>query len=89
MKTEDTLIACPACTWEPDGGAHWQCHCGQIWNTFLTVGKCPACRFVHKHTQCPACKVFSPHADWYIDLQVDISTLTEEIRALKASCGQG
>jgi hypothetical protein len=58
-------ISCPHCSWEPDGKKRWDCHCGFIWNTFDTFGKCPACGFVHKYTECLFCSVFSKHIDWY------------------------
>jgi hypothetical protein len=65
-------IRCPACAWEPDGGAYWQCHCGHIWDTFETAAKCPACGFQHKDTQCiqsaGGCSKISPHLKWYENL---------------------
>ncbi|MDW7692116.1 hypothetical protein R9C00_14755 [Flammeovirgaceae bacterium SG7u.111] len=67
-ENKEEKIMCPKCTWEPDGGDYWQCHCMHVWNTFNTYGKCPACGHVHKTTQCPACSQLSPHADWYLEL---------------------
>ncbi|UZR94134.1 hypothetical protein [Chondrinema litorale] len=68
MSNTEEKIACPKCTWEPDGKPYWRCHCGCIWNTFDTYGKCPDCGFVHKKTQCISCAQLSPHPDWYLDL---------------------
>lgn len=68
-NNKEEKIMCPKCEWEPDGGAHWMCHCSYVWNTFATYGKCPKCSKVHKQTQCPKCHQQSPHEDWYIDLQ--------------------
>ncbi len=61
------LILCPVCSWKPDGGEYWECSCGNIWDTFQTYGKCPACGKVHLTTQCIACGQTSPHHEWYID----------------------
>ena len=46
-------IECPKCNWEPDGGAHWQCDCGQLWDAFSTTEKCPSCAKIYADTQCP------------------------------------
>lgn len=63
-------VKCPKCEWKPDGGAYWQCSsCHHIWNTFATYGQCPQCKKVYKDTQCIACSQWSPHADWYNDLE--------------------
>lgn len=63
------IIACPVCNWEPDGGTHWQCTCGFIWNTFDTGAKCLKCSKIWKETQCPiipgGCGSWSKHIDWY------------------------
>jgi hypothetical protein len=75
MKIE---IACPKCNWSPDGGKHWQCSCGCVWNTFDTAAKCPKCNKQWKQTQCPSslpanrCGAFSPHIDWYKNLGNEI-----------------
>lgn len=80
---EDLEIACPKCNWEPDGGAHWQCTCGHVWNTFDTAARCPSCRFQWKDTQCidwvGGCGQSSPHLDWYRNLD---ELLREELEAL-------
>jgi len=65
MKEE---IKCPKCSWKADGGAHWICSCGYVWNTFATAGKCPACGKLWTMTQCPTasgCGKYSPHLEWY------------------------
>jgi hypothetical protein len=59
-------IRCPRCGWVPRREDLWSCRCGHIWNTFDTRGVCPACRFAWLQTQCPRCRQWSPHADWYV-----------------------
>lgn len=64
-------IACPKCKWEPDAGSRWVCGpggCGHSWNTFETMGRCPACHKQWKETSCHACLQWSPHLDWYHDV---------------------
>ncbi|MEN7546386.1 hypothetical protein AAG747_00610 [Rapidithrix thailandica] len=79
MAEKEHMIQCPKCEWQPDGGSYWSCECGQVWNTFATYGKCPSCSKVHRQTQCPMCHEWSPHPDWYLDLEVlDISVLEEK-----------
>ncbi len=81
MTEREEKIRCPKCEWEPDGGAHWICNCGHVWNTFATQGQCPRCGKVHKHTCCPKCHKWSPHADWYVDLlgiSLEIEEMLEE-----------
>lgn len=68
MSANEEKIACPKCSWEPDGHAHWTCSCGISWNTFETYGKCPGCGKIWRDTQCPECAKWSPHVDWYVDL---------------------
>jgi hypothetical protein len=89
MKLE---IACPKCDWKPDGGAHWQCDCGHVWDTFSTGGRCPACRKVWQETHCPGyfflgmklsfippggCGKMSPHLDWYRNLDLMVGEALE------------
>ncbi|MBD2722856.1 hypothetical protein [Hymenobacter armeniacus] len=83
MPADSTLeIYCPRCRWAPDGGAHWQCHCGCIWNTFDTTAVCPQCRYRHRDTQCPTypggCGASSPHPDWYHGLDETVAQLVEQ-----------
>jgi hypothetical protein len=71
MKEEsehEEKILCPKCEWEPDGYPYWMCHCGYVWNTFDTYGKCPKCGYIHRNTQCIECGKTSPHPDWYVDI---------------------
>lgn len=76
---QEQKIRCPKCEWEPRQESRWRCTCNHSWNTFDTYGKCPACSKVWKHTACPSCKQWSPHADWYVDLSdIDISIVKEE-----------
>ncbi|WP_210513657.1 hypothetical protein [Hymenobacter terricola] len=78
-------IYCPACQWEPDGGAHWVCDCGCVWNTFDTGGVCPQCRYRWRRTGCPSCTVWSLHVDWYHGLDEEVAELVEA--ALSAPSG--
>lgn len=68
----DIQIACPKCHWEPDGGAHWACTCGCVWNTFDTAATCPNCNKQWTHTACVpnkgGCTSMPPHVDWYRNL---------------------
>ena len=66
-------IRCPKCNWEPDGKPYWKCTCNHRWDTFSTAGRCPSCGKQWKETQCiqyiaSGCGKFSPHLDWYEDL---------------------
>jgi hypothetical protein len=75
----DMEIACPKCSWKPDGKPYWECDCGHVWDTFSTLGRCPACKKVWDETQCPkswpvlnwlvagpsGCGCWSKHLDWY------------------------
>ncbi len=78
-------IRCPKCSWQPDGGKYWHCHCGHTWNVFETIGRCPACHFQHENTQCVphagGCDKHSPHLDWYEGLDKIIEELIEEVFA--------
>lgn len=66
-------ICCPKCSWKPDGGAHWACTCGHVWNTFDTAGQCPACAVQWEVTQCithaGGCGRMSAHLAWYKELE--------------------
>ncbi|RAK68035.1 hypothetical protein [Hymenobacter edaphi] len=61
-------IACPKCDWQPQAGSRWQCTCGHSWNTFDTGGTCPRCLHRWHDTQCLSCAGWSPHLDWYRNL---------------------
>lgn len=58
-------IRCPLCGWQPRKEDRWMCHCGHQWNTFDTGGVCPGCALQWAYTACPACTLWSAHADWY------------------------
>jgi len=79
----DLIIECPKCKWKPDGGKHWQCSCGHTWNTFETAGRCPVCRKQWQDTCCPnlvgGCGKWSPHLDWYKNLD---DMLRKELEAI-------
>ncbi len=85
---ENIKIACPKCSWQPDGGAHWQCSCGCSWDTFSTGGRCPECKFVWEDTQCPpypgGCMAWSKHEDWYKGIDDAVSALMEELKHQKS-----
>ena len=71
-------IRCPKCEWHPTPKDEWQCYCDHIWNTFLTHGECPKCKYTHLHTQCLSCHKTSPHVDWYLELnEIDIEIALE------------
>ena len=74
-------IACPKCDWEPDGKPYWQCdHCQTAFDTFETTAICPQCRKQFRDTQCIACRKFSPHLDWYRNLD---AWLREQLARLR------
>jgi DNA-directed RNA polymerase subunit RPC12/RpoP len=80
----ETPIACPHCTWQPDGEAHWLCHaCGLEFNMFEDAGRCPRCYHVHTKTACVeyagGCNQIAPHLDWYKGLDQGL----KEINILK------
>ncbi|MDB5234989.1 MAG: hypothetical protein JWR44_1982 [Hymenobacter sp.] len=82
MSTDSTIaIYCPHCYWEPDGGAHWVCTCGCVWNTFDTAAVCPQCRYRWQVTGCPpgpgGCGVYAPHIGWYHGLREQVADLLE------------
>lgn len=77
----DTKIECPKCQWEPDAHARWGCTCGHLWNTFDTGGRCPKCSKQWKDTQCLSCQQWSPHLDWYKDLDEWLDEALEEVEA--------
>ncbi|MEZ4984411.1 MAG: hypothetical protein R2795_05130 [Saprospiraceae bacterium] len=83
MKKMKNDVCCPNCGWEPDGGEHWQCLCGHSWDVFSTAGRCPACFRQWEKTQCaPAaggCNAWSPHIEWYGDLD---SWLANELECI-------
>lgn len=80
----ESKIKCPKCEWEPDGRSYWLCdECNTSWNTFDTYGKCPSCGHVHRDTQCPPCRVISPHVEWYVDLDnMDLEEVLEKCKLL-------
>jgi hypothetical protein len=76
-------IRCPKCQWEPDGKPYWQCSCGHTWDTFSTGGRCPVCQKVWEDTKCVmeagGCDKWSPHLDWYENLDKVVKEALEEI----------
>lgn len=77
-------IACPRCSWEPRAEDTWWCECLHAWNTFDTAGRCPRCHRQWKDTQCLSCGAWSPHLDWYQDLDGQLEdALAEMEEALK------
>ncbi|MFT3946624.1 MAG: hypothetical protein QM763_06585 [Agriterribacter sp.] len=82
---ENIHIRCPKCSWKPDGGAHWQCTCGTIWDTFSTGARCPGCGRVWEYTQCVdrlmgGCSQTSPHLNWYEGLDDAINQLKQALK---------
>jgi hypothetical protein len=80
----EVKIVCPNCNWAPDGKPYWECHCGHVWNTFETAGRCPSCHFQHNYTQCVAhaggCTTYSLHVDWYQGLEEMVESLVEPVK---------
>jgi len=74
-------IRCPKCSWEPDGQPYWMCSCGHSWDTFSTGGRCPACGKAWEQTQCiedaGGCPKWSPHFDWYENLDKVVDEVKE------------
>ncbi len=64
----EVKIACPKCDWEPQPDSRWACTCHHTWNTFDTGGRCPACSHQWQETCCLSCHEWSPHLDWYRNL---------------------
>ena len=62
-------ISCPRCGYVPRPSDLWRCRpgCGHMWHTFATQGVCPGCGKMWHDTMCPACKLWSPHDEWYHD----------------------
>lgn len=87
-KRDDKIIQCSICEWNPDGGKHWGCSCGHLWNTFKTKGKCPKCKTQWEDTRCPGCGKSTPHKEWY-KTKEEIEQLeksgNQELRAKKKS----
>ncbi|MCB0638568.1 MAG: hypothetical protein KDC54_18185 [Lewinella sp.] len=78
-------IACPKCHWEPQPHSRWICEpkCRHKWNTFSTGGRCPRCSKQWEYTCCLACHRWSPHLDWYHDLDEVLDELLREQPAEK------
>ena len=77
----DVKIACPKCDWEPDGQPYWMCdECATTFDTFETTAICPGCRKHFEETQCIDCKEFSPHLDWYRNLDSWLRLQLERLR---------
>lgn len=74
------IIRCPKCNWEPLETSMWLCTCNHVWNTFDTGGRCPKCKKQWQHTQCLECKQWSPHIDWYKNLD---EWVKEELESIK------
>ena len=76
-------ILCPKCDWKPDAGSRWTCTCGHEWNVFETYGRCPRCTKIWKETKCHephegGCSEWSPHIDWYRNLDDIMRKVIEE-----------
>ena len=81
-------ISCPKCSWKPNANDVWQCTCKHTWHTFKTIGQCPSCKKIWLHTQChsiPGCGQWSPHLDWYHDLNEALSSQIEELHIQTAA----
>ena len=76
---DSVRIRCPKCSWEPDGRPYWMCECGCEWDTFSYGGRCPSCKKVWEYTQCIDCYKWSPHLDWYENLDDIVQEIKEEM----------
>ncbi|WP_104421079.1 hypothetical protein [Neolewinella xylanilytica] len=77
----EVKIACPKCDWEPDGRPYWTCDaCGTRFDTFETTAICPNCTKGFEETQCVECTEFSPHLEWYRNLDGWLREQLEKIR---------
>jgi hypothetical protein len=70
-KRSRRRIRCPRCAWEPQRHDLWTCSCLHVWHTFDTGGVCPGCDKKWTETQCPRCRAWSRHEDWYEDEDED------------------
>ena len=75
-------IACPHCSWEPDGGRHWYCACGAVYDVFATNARCPKCTNEIENVQCMpselgGCHRESPYMDWIRGLDELVEEMTE------------
>jgi hypothetical protein len=79
-RDEFGRIRCPLCRWQPTPSSVWWClgvgppehfpeGCGTVWNTFLTRGRCPGCSHQWRYTSCLRCSGWSPHDEWYEEIQ--------------------
>ncbi len=58
-------FACPSCHTAPPLGELWRCsQCQQQFDTFLTLGTCPACHAQFNLTQCLDCGTRSAMNEW-------------------------
>ncbi len=86
-------IKCPKCNWAPNERTRWICSCGHLWNTFKTAGECPACGRIWTVTQCHVpskggCGRFSPHIDWYRNLDKQLQKDLENIFSVAPSVSE-
>ncbi len=83
MKNVDREVCCPACGWQYDYQAHWDCLCQNHWDMISTGGRCPDCFKDWEKIRCPeeagGCGVSSPYMDWYGDLNKWLSTEIHEL----------
>ena len=70
---------CPECKTRPHSQNEWLCFCGERFNHFVNIGKCPHCGYNHEFTECQQidCKSITPHLNWY-------PPVTENIKKLKS-----
>lgn len=84
---ENIKICCPSCGWLPNNKNSWKCSCGNIFNAFDTVGKCPCCKTQWEYTQCVedegGCNDISLHEDWYQGLNEIVDHLFTELQITK------
>lgn len=72
------FVCCPECNSSPDASQIWKCFCGESFNHFKNIGKCPSCGYNHEFTEClqQDCKTISLHLDWYPTVKANINDIS-------------
>ena len=69
---------CPDCKTAPNKLQLWKCFCGESFDHFENIAKCPGCGYSHEFTECLEndCKAISLHLDWYPTIKANLKELT-------------
>jgi len=63
-------VRCPRCGNVPGPDARWECDaCEEPFDLFAARAACPRCARTWLETWCDACARWSPHWDWYRDVE--------------------